>query len=112
MLGHWLPIREGLNRTLVYQIFQHLLSNEDQYNDQAVRIAAGKQLKDVIDPFEFTPEPFIPYAPTIFDRIMTLIVEVEQIETKRELLNTINVIVLKMEQQVTSIVMDTPEKSH
>ena len=111
LLGHWLLIREGLNRALVYQIFQHLLSNEDQYNDQAVRIAAGKQLKHVIDPFEFTPEPFIPYAPTIFDRLMALIVEVEQIETKRELLNTINVIVLKMEQQVRPIIMSTPEKS-
>ena len=107
LLGHWLLIREGLNRALVYQIFQHLLSNEDQYNDQAVRIAAGKQLKHVVDPFEFTSEPFIPYAPAIFDRLMALIVEVEQIETKRELLNTINVIVLKMEQQVRSIVMNT-----
>ena len=112
MLGHWLPIREGLNRSLIYQIFQHLLSSEDQYNDQAVRIAAGKQLKHIIDPFEFTPEPFIPYAATIFDRLMALIVEAEQTETKRELLNSVNVIVLKMEQQVTLIVMDTPEKSY
>ena len=100
LLGHWLPIREGLNRALVYQIFQHLLSKEDPSNDQAVRIAAGKQLKHVIDPFEFTAEPFMPYASAIFDRLMALIVEVEQIETKRELLNTINVVVLKMEQQV------------
>ena len=109
-MGHWLPIREGLNRPLVYQIFQHLLSKEDPSNDLAVRIAAGKQFKHVIDPFEFTAEPFKPYASAIFDKVMALIVEVEQIESKRELLNTINIIVLKMEQQVNQLLWTAPRR--
>ena len=100
VLGLWLPIREGLNRRLVYQIFQHLLDRDNPLNDLVVRITAGKQLKHVIDPFEFTTESFILYVPVILDRVMALVLEVEQVDTKRQLLNTVEVIVTKMEQEV------------
>ena len=102
ILGQWLPVKEGLDRPLVYQIFQHLLDRGDQLNDQVVRVTAGRQLKNIIDPFEFTAEPFMPYAPNILGRIMALTREVELPETKMALLNTTSVIVLKMEQHVTS----------
>ncbi|KAI4163059.1 MAG: hypothetical protein LQ342_003377 [Letrouitia transgressa] len=101
MLGQWLPVKEGLNRPLVYQIFQHLLDTNDPSNDQVVRVTAGRQLKNVIDPFEFTVEPFEPYASTILDRLMALIQEVELGDTKMALLNTIDVIVTKMENNIT-----------
>lgn len=100
MLGQWLPIREGLNRPLAYQIFRHLLDRNDPLNDEVVRVTAGRQLKNVIDPFEFTAEAFLPYAPDIIDRTMGLVYEVDLPETKMALLNTINVIITKMEQQV------------
>ena len=100
ILGQWLPVKEGLNRPLVYQIFQHLLDRADQLNDQVVRVTAGRQLKNVIDPFEFAAEPFMPYVPNILGRLMVLIQEVELPDTKMALLNTISVIVTKMEQHV------------
>ncbi len=99
VLGQWLPVKEGLNRTLVYQIFQHLLDVRDQSNDQIVRVTCGRQLKNVVDPFEFAAEEFMPFAPAILDSIMTLVQEVELPETKMALLGTIGVIVTKMEQQ-------------
>ena len=100
VLGQWLPVKEGLNRPLVYQIFQHLLDKRDQLNDQVVRVTAGRQLKNVVDPFEFTAEPFMPYVPNILSSLMMLIEEVELPDTKLALLNTISVIVTKMEQNV------------
>lgn len=100
VLGQWLPVKEGLNRSLVYQIFQHLLDKGDQLNDQVVRVTAGRQLRNVVDPFEFTAEPFMPYASNILARLMGLIEEVELPDTKMALLNTISVIVTKMEQNV------------
>lgn len=100
ILGQWLPVKEGLNRPLVYQIFQHLLDKGDQLNDQVVRVTAGRQLRNVVDPFEFAAEPFMPYVPNILDRLMALIEEVELPETKMALLNTISVIVTKMENHV------------
>ena len=100
ILGQWLPVKEGLNRPLVYQIFQHLLDKRDQMNDQVVRVTAGRQLKNVVDPFEFVAEPFMPYVPNILSSLMALIEEVELPDTKLALLNTISVMVTKMEQHV------------
>lgn len=101
VLGQWLPIKEGLNRPLVYQIFQYLLDKSDQCNDEVVRVTAGRQLKNIIDPFEFKAEDFMPFAPTTLSRLMALIKEVELAETKMALLNTISVIVVKMENHVS-----------
>ena len=100
VLGQWLPVKEGLNRPLVYQIFQHLLDKRDQMNDQVVRVTAGRQLKNVVDPFEFVAGPFMPYVPNILSSLMALIEEVELPDTKLALLNTISVIVRNMEQHV------------
>ena len=100
ILGQWLPVKEGLHRPLVYQIFQHLLKKEDPLNDQVVRVTAGRQLKNVVDPFEFTAEPFRPYVADIIGRLVALTKEVELPDTKMALLHTIGVIVTKMEQNV------------
>ena len=100
VLGQWLPVKDGLNRSLVYQIFQHLLDKGDRLNDQVVRVTAGRQLRNIIDPFEFTAEPFLPYASNILGNLMALTEEVELPETKMALLNTISVVVTKMELHV------------
>jgi len=99
VLGQWMPVKEGLDRPLVYQIFQHLL--DPSSNDQVVRVTAGRQLKNVIDPFEFTVEGFTPYADVTIKRLMKLVEQVELTETKRALLDTLSVIVLKMESHVS-----------
>ena len=100
MLGQWLPVKEDLNRTLVYQIFQYLLHKDDKLNDLVVRVTAGRQLKNIIDPFGFTPEGFLPYAQPMLSGLMSLIQEVELTETKMALLNTLSVIVVRMQQNV------------
>ncbi|KAK4696081.1 importin-11, partial [Lecanoromycetidae sp. Uapishka_2] len=102
MLGQWLPIKEKLNRPLVYQIFQHLLDKKDPLNDEVVRVTAGRQLKNVIDPFEFEAQGFGPYLSNIIVSIMGLIHDVGLPETKMALLNTISLIVAKMERQAES----------
>ena len=101
ILGHWLSVKEGLNRPLVYQIFRHLLNQTDPVNDQVVRITAARQLKNVIDPFEFLPEQFIAYAPAILDSLIALIQETELTETKIAILGTMSVIVDRMEQSIS-----------
>ena len=100
VLGQWLPVREGLDRPLVYKIFQHLLNKHDDLNDQVVRVTAGRQFKHVVDPFEFHAESFTPYAPAILENLMQLIKEVELGETKLALINTLSVIIGRMEHHV------------
>ncbi|KAL8735368.1 MAG: hypothetical protein Q9166_000913 [cf. Caloplaca sp. 2 TL-2023] len=101
ILGQWLPIKDGLDRPLVYQIFQHMLDKASPSNDLIVRITAGRQLKNVIIPFEFKFELFKPYAPTVLYRLLALIEEVELSETKLALLNTLTILIQSVEEQIT-----------
>ncbi|KAI4253220.1 MAG: hypothetical protein LQ352_003820 [Teloschistes flavicans] len=101
VLGQWLVVKNGLDRELVYQIFQHLLNKDDQYNDLVVRITAGRQLKEIILPFEFDKATFEPYGATILTRLMALIEEVELSETKFALLGTLSVVIQSMEEQIS-----------
>lgn len=102
LLGQWITIRvsEG-NRPLVYKIFQHLLDAGDTCNDQVVRVTAGRQLKHIVDDWEFNAEQFLPYADTTLTRLMTLVQEVQLTETKMALLNTISVMVERLEHHIT-----------
>ncbi|KAL8994224.1 MAG: hypothetical protein Q9169_005740 [Polycauliona sp. 2 TL-2023] len=101
VLGQWLPVKNGLDRPLVYQIFQYLLDKGIASNDLVVRITAGKQLKDVIVPFEFNFDEFEPYAITILHRLVALLEEVELGETKLALLNTLLVLIQSVEDKIT-----------
>lgn len=103
LLGQWISIKIGeQSRPLVYQIFQHLLTKDGQpLNDQVVRVTAGRQLKSIADDWEFKAEGFLPYAEAILGSLMQLIDETELTETKMALLNTISVIVERLEHNIT-----------
>lgn len=102
LLGQWVPVKPGeLDRAAIYGIFQHLLDKNDQTNDQVVRVTAGRQLRYVLDPYEFTAEEFLPFATPILQSLMGLIEEVSLSETKMALLETVRVVVVKMEDHVS-----------
>ena len=101
LLGQWVPIQpETLDRVAVYQIFTHLLSKEDKFNDHVVRVTAGRQLRMVLEPFEFKYEDFAPYANPLLSSIMLLTSETELSETKMALLETARVAVMKLEGHI------------
>ncbi|KAL8935914.1 MAG: hypothetical protein Q9216_005196 [Gyalolechia sp. 2 TL-2023] len=101
VLGQWLLVKDGLDRPLVYQIFQHILDKRDPLNDLVVRITAGRQLKNIILPFEFSIHTFKPYCATITSHLMALINDVELGETKLALLNTLTTLVQSVDDEIT-----------
>ena len=102
LLSQWVTIRVSVaNRPLVYQIFQHLLTKEDETNDYVVRVTAARQFKTAIDDFTFDAEGFLPYAPDILSRIMSLIQEVENTETKLAILETIRALAVRLEKHIS-----------
>lgn len=102
LLSQWITIQvSDENRPLVYQIFQHMLNPDDPLNDEVVRITAGRQFKNIADAWEFDAKQFLPYADSILTRLMQLIGEAELTETKMALLNTISVIVERLEHHIT-----------
>ncbi|KAI9801900.1 MAG: hypothetical protein M1833_002214 [Piccolia ochrophora] len=102
LLGQWISVKiSGANRPLVYQIFQHLLNKDDPLNDQVVRVTAGKQFSHVADDWGFEVQPFLPYTSNILGGVMALIEEAELTETKMALLNTVSVIVERLEHHIS-----------
>ncbi|KAM0720078.1 hypothetical protein Q7P37_004214 [Cladosporium fusiforme] len=103
LLGQWISIKIAeQSRPMVYQIFQHLLTKDGQpLNDQVVRVTAGRQLGNIANDWEFKADGFLPYAEAILGSMMQLIDEVELTETKMALLNTISVIVERLEHNIT-----------
>jgi hypothetical protein len=101
LLGQWSPVSiDSANRPLVYQIFQHLLNRGDETNDEVVRITAARQFKAVVDDYNFQVELFLPFASDCLGRLMVLIQEVENTETKLAVLETIRTVAVRMEQHI------------
>lgn len=102
VLGQWVPVKPGeLNMNAIYQIFQHLLGKHDPLNDLVVRITAGRQLRSILDSYEFSAGAFMSFAPTILESLMSLVQEVESSDTKMGLLETVRMVVVKMEEHVS-----------
>jgi hypothetical protein len=101
VLGQWINIRVAeSSKTLVYEIFQHLLDSDDSFNDLVVRITAGRHLANVANDWEFQPDQFLPYATNILTRLLRLINEVDLPETKLAIVNTVSVIVERLDHQI------------
>ncbi|KAF4624585.1 hypothetical protein G7Y89_g13584 [Cudoniella acicularis] len=103
LIGQWVPIAvSAQNRILVYQMFLHILNPEDEINDYVVRVTAARQLKNVVDDMLFAVEDFELFAANTLSRLIDLVQEVENTDTKMAILDTIRVIALRMEQRVDS----------
>ena len=101
-LGQWIVVKD-IDRTLVYQIFQHLLNKEDRLNDFVVRVTAGRQMDHVINTWDLQVAKFTPFAAPILDCLLGLIQEVELAETKLALLSAVNSIVVRLELNVRTL---------
>jgi hypothetical protein len=102
IISQWITIKMAKEKKpIVYQIFQHLLDKSDPMNDQVVRITAGRKFHAVADEWEFQADAFLPYSQLMLDRLMALVQEVELPETKMALLNTISLVVYRLEHHVS-----------
>ncbi|KAK4039329.1 armadillo-type protein [Parachaetomium inaequale] len=102
LLSQWIPVKISQpNRPVVYDIFRHLMNPDDQHNDEVVRITAARQLRYIADDFEFTGESFHPFAADTFNLLVNLLEEVENDETKLAVLETVRLIVTRMETHIS-----------
>jgi len=99
LLGQWISVKIS-QRLLVYEIFQHLLIKDDPLNDQVVRVTAGRQFAKIVDDWDTKAEELQPYVGPILTSLMNLIDEVELTDTKLALVNTVSVIVERMDHRI------------
>jgi len=101
LLSQWISIRVSQEtRPIIYEIFRHLLNPNDQHNDEVVRITAARQLKVIAEDFEFIGEHFYPFASDTFNLLVGLLKQVEGDEAKYAILETIRVLVSRMETHI------------
>ncbi|XP_023328884.1 importin-11 [Eurytemora carolleeae] len=88
LLGQWSGVKlsPGL-RPRLYQLLLPLLAEEE---DLVVRLAAAKALKVVIDDFEFSIEELEPYLAQVFSLLFNLLKEVNECDTKLNVLNVLS----------------------
>lgn len=86
-------------RPLVYEA----LLNLSYDSDPVVRLTSIICLRQCIDDFDFELEDFMPFVNAAIANCLKLIDEYEEFESKLYLLNTISVLVLRLEDKVCSI---------
>lgn len=64
-------------------------------NDMVVQLTAAQTLKTMVEDWDFDKRQFAPYADDFFRRILELLKEVEQVDTKMFLLQTLGVVIEK-----------------
>ncbi|KAK0391953.1 hypothetical protein NLU13_1451 [Sarocladium strictum] len=102
LISKWAPVKlSGPSRPLVYQIFRHFLNPNDETNDLVVRITAARELRWIADDLEFDVEAFLPYTSDVLSQLVDLIQHVGVDETKLALLESIRILVTRMEGKVS-----------
>lgn len=102
LISQWAPVKLGdTSRPLVYQIFRHFLNPNDPTNDLVVRITAARQLRWIADEIDFSVEAFLPYTADVLNELIGLVQKVDVDETKLAILESIRILVTRMEEQVS-----------
>lgn len=102
LISQWAPVKlADASRPLVYQIFQHFLNPSDETNDLVVRITAARQLRWIADELDFSVEAFLPYTADVLSQLVQLIQNVDVDETKLAILESVRILVTRMEDQVS-----------
>ena len=83
-------------RPLVYEA----LLNLSYDSDPVVRLTSIICLRQCIDDFDFELEDFMPFVNATISNCLKLIDQYEEFESKLYMLNTISVLVLRLEEKV------------
>ncbi|KAL2257554.1 hypothetical protein VTK26DRAFT_9478 [Humicola hyalothermophila] len=101
LLSQWIHIKtSAASKQIVYEIFSRLMDPSDQCNDEVVRITAARQLKNVAEEFEFDAENFRSFTGPIFSHLVKLLQELESDEPKLAVLETVRILVSRMEMYI------------
>ena len=104
LLSEWSSVKLTENsRPIVYQIFRHLLSSQDETNDLVVRITAGRELRWIVDELGFDVQAFIPYAADVLVELLSLAHELETDDTKIAVLESARILVQRLEENVSQV---------
>lgn len=98
LVGKWTDVKfNKLLRPKVYEMCGILLKSSE---DVVVRLTASQTLKTVMEDFDFCPDTFLPYLEHIFMQLYSLLKEVEECESKMNILKIMSFIIEKMSRSI------------
>ncbi|KAM9881391.1 hypothetical protein VD0002_g8405 [Verticillium dahliae] len=102
LLGQWVFHNvSNESRAIVYGIFRHFMDPNAEGNDIVVLISAARNLQMIVDELDFSVDNFVPHAPHILEQLTQLIRNVSVDETRLALLETMRLVVTRLEAHVT-----------
>ena len=91
LMGQWSGVKLSPEfRPKLYEMLMPMLTNNQ---DLVVRLAAAKAMKVVIDDFEFSVEELEPYLEQVFSLLFSLLTEVNECDTKLNVLNVLSYLI-------------------
>jgi hypothetical protein len=82
-------------------MYRHFMNPNDPSNDIVVRITAARQLRWVVDELSFDADAFLPFTSDVLTQLMELIQSIDVDETKLAILETVRLLVTRMEGHVS-----------
>ncbi|KKA26207.1 hypothetical protein TD95_000039 [Thielaviopsis punctulata] len=88
-------------KPVMYQMFRNFMNPNDPLNDAVVRLTAGRELRFLLDDLDFQADNFLQVTPDILGALVNLTTTAEVDETKLAILETIRLLVTRMESHVS-----------
>lgn len=104
LLGLWVFTNmTAESRSTIYEMFRHFLNANDENNDTVVQLTAARNLQSIVEELDFAPELFAPHAAEILQSLTRLAQEAENEDTKLTILETIRLVVTRLETHVAPL---------
>lgn len=97
LIGQWISVKfKPELRPLLYEVILSLMQDPDL----VVRIETATTLKLAVDDFEFRTEQFLPYLESIFGLLFQLLQQVNECDTKMQVLHVISCVIERVSIQI------------
>ncbi|XP_062855531.1 importin-11 [Trichomycterus rosablanca] len=97
LIGQWISVKfKPELRPLLYEVILNLMQDPDL----VVRIETATTLKLAVDDFEFRTEQFLPYLESIFALLFQLLQQVNECDTKMQILHVISCVIERVGMQI------------
>ncbi|TPX38440.1 hypothetical protein SeMB42_g06738 [Synchytrium endobioticum] len=101
LIGNWIGVKvKRETRPAIYGLLLQLASPDE---DLAVRLTAIMNLRTAVDDWDFDPAPFVPYLEKSVTVSTQLVNVVDEFDSKMKVLNSLAVIIERMEAQIAPL---------
>ncbi|EIN10324.1 ARM repeat-containing protein [Punctularia strigosozonata HHB-11173 SS5] len=88
----------------IWDVLVHLLEDRQAGTDSVVRLTAAIAIQEAVDSIDFDPNVFEPYLQTAVTELLRLTSEVDSLESKRRVAQSLNVVIERVEERIVPLI--------